>query len=143
MGCETKEKGNVSEAAVLCKLVKLGFAVLQPFGDNQPYDLVVDFKSNFYRLQCKTGRLKDGVIGFNTVSTLPRFNGGYDYRSYDGKADYFAVYCPQNDEVYVIPVEQTAKGKGSIRVEPTKNGQAKGIVWAKDCVLSEDIFVRV
>lgn len=42
MGCITKQKGDVSEAVVLAELVKLGFSVLQPFGDNQSYDLVVE-----------------------------------------------------------------------------------------------------
>lgn len=141
MGCETKQKGDVSEAAVLCELVKLGFAVLQPFGDNWPYDLVVEVDGCFWRLQCKTGKLSDkGVIGFSTVSTLPRFNGSYDYRSYEGEADYFAVYCPQNNKVYIVPVDQMPKGKGSLRVDPTKNNQSKGVVWAEDYILSETSF---
>ena len=36
MGCETKKKGDVTEAVSLAELIKLGFVVLVPFGDNQP-----------------------------------------------------------------------------------------------------------
>lgn len=140
MGCETKRKGEVGEAAVLARLVKLGFAVLQPFGDNQPYDLVIEKDGEFFRLQCKSGKLKNGVISFKTVSTLPRLNGTYDYKSYDGKIDFFAVYCPDNEEIYLVPVDDVGKVVSYLRVEKTKNSQTKGVRLAEKYILNEQSF---
>lgn len=143
MGCKTKQKGDVTEAVVLAELTKRGFVVLLPFGDNQSYDLVVDLNSTFIRIQCKTGWLKSGSIAFKTVSTLPRSNGQqHVHRSYDGKADVFAIFCPQTDDVYIVPIDSAAKNTGNLRIQPTKNGQAKGVVWAKDFVLSENSFTK-
>ena len=139
MGCETKRKGEVGEAVVLAELVKLGFVVLQPFGDNQPYDLVVDKDGNFFRLQCKTGKLKSGVVRFKTVSTTTT-KGTPENKSYDGKIEFFAVYCPDNGEVYLVPVSGVARPFGYLRVEKSKNNQTKGVRFAKDYPLNENSF---
>jgi len=40
---------------VLAALVRRGFHVLIPFGEGQPYDLVIDLEPAFMRVQCKTG----------------------------------------------------------------------------------------
>ena len=48
-----------------------------------------------------------------------------------GEVDYFAIYCPQLNELYGMPFE-AAKGSASLRVEPTVNKQEKYIRWAKD-----------
>ena len=140
MGCSTKQKGDVSEAVILAELVKLGFTVLQPFGDNQSYDLVVEKDGQFFRIQCKTGILKNGVVNFRTVSTLPRFKGGYDQRSYKGLVEFFVVYCPQNGGIYVLPPNEMPEGTAYLRVKPTKNSQSKGVRMAEDYILNEDSF---
>ena len=61
--------GHRSEAAIWGRLVRHGYAVLLPCGVNQRYDLVIDDPKAFLRVQCKTGRLKKGVIEFSTCST--------------------------------------------------------------------------
>ena len=49
--------GNAGEAKVLAALVERGFDVLVPFGEGQPYDLVIHLgHSEFCRVQCKTAR---------------------------------------------------------------------------------------
>lgn len=143
MGCETKRKGDVSEAVVVAELMKLGFVVLAPFGDNQPYDLVVDLEgssSKFRRLQCKTGRLRRGVVIFNTESCLPRSGGKCARVGYEGKADYFAVYCPDTEKVYIVPVMCACKGKCHLRVAESKNGQSTGVRLASDYELNANSF---
>ena len=57
---------------------------------NSRYDLVVDFGDHFARVQCKTGRYRNGVIDFNTVSTRSNRNGVFR-RSYEGEVEYFAI----------------------------------------------------
>jgi len=140
MGCITKQKGEISEAVILAEFMKLGFAVLQPFGDNQPYDLVVEKDGKFFRIQCKTGKLVKGVVRFSTVSTLPRFKGGYAYTSYEGKIEWFVVYCPQNNTVYAIPIDDVSKSVCYLRVEKTKNNQSKGVRLAEDYLLTKDFL---
>jgi hypothetical protein len=123
--------GHRSEAAILVQLVRRGYSVLVPFGVNQRYDLVIDADGDFVRAQCKTGRLLNGVIEFRTRSV--RSNTARTVtRSYVGEADIFLVYCRDTDRIYSVPVDEAPRGQMYLRVEPTVNGQAHGVNWAKD-----------
>ena len=124
----TKDIGEISEAQTLAAFLRAGLTVLLPFGDNQRYDLVVHLGNRFIRVQCKTGRLRDGKIVSVTRSSYA--HRGRGNRGYLGEADFFAIYCPETDRVYIVPV--TEKKNAQLRVEAPKNGQVKGIVWAKD-----------
>jgi hypothetical protein len=124
--------GQRSEAIILAELVKRGHRVLLPYGVNHRYDLVIDAGDRYVRAQCKTGRLRDGVIHFNTasvrVNTRRTFITPYDAE----QIDLFLIYCPETDRVYALEVGEAASGHGALRVDPAANGQAKRIRWAAD-----------
>ena len=124
-----KDVGERSEACVLASLLKGGKVVLQLFGDNQRYDLVVDEAGKFVRIQVKTGRIKNGAVTFQPGS---RAGGKGKRLGYAGQADIFAVYCPDNDSVYLVPVEDVGMNLASLRISPPKDGRTKTIRWAKD-----------
>lgn len=129
-----KTIGERSEGMVLAALLRAGKVVLQPFGDNQRYDLVIDNDGTFIRVQCKTGRLKNGAVQFDACSSQAhRGKGKQDYR---GQADVFGVYYPDRDEVYLVPVEEVGRTAALLRLEPSKNGQTKGVRMAADYLLS-------
>ena len=118
---------------VLAALLRAGKVVLQPFGDNQRYDLVIDDGGTFIRVQCKTGRLKGGAIHFDTCSSQAhRGKGKQDYR---GQVEMFAVYFPDKDTVYMVPVEDVGRTSAMLRLEPPKNGQVKGVRLAASYLL--------
>lgn len=123
--------GQRTEAAILAELVRRGYRVLLPFGVNQRYDLVLDLEGRFVRAQCKTGRLRNGVIRFPTRSTQTN-TGRLTQRGYDGDAELFLVYCPANRRTYAVPVNEAPSTGMHLRLAPTTNDQAQGIRWAKD-----------
>jgi PD-(D/E)XK endonuclease len=123
--------GQRSEAAILAQLVRQGYRVLLPFGVNQRYDLVLDSEGRFLKVQCKTGRLRKGSIRFKAVSVQSNMNRT-SWRAYAGEVDLFAVYCPENSGIYLISADEVAPNVNYLRVEPTRNNQAKGIRWARD-----------
>jgi hypothetical protein len=123
--------GQRTEAIILAALVRQGYRVLTPFGFNQRYDLVIDSGTSFLRVQCKTGRLRRGAILFNTQSIRSNMTGTVR-RSYRGEIDLFAVYCPETDRIYAVPVADATDTLGTLRVDPPGNGQAKGVRWAAD-----------
>lgn len=84
--------GHRAEAAILSELVKRGYSVLLPFGVNQRYDLVLDCDGHFLRAQCKSGRLRNGVIEFRACSTQSN-RKRTRVRNYNGQVDVFVVYC--------------------------------------------------
>jgi PD-(D/E)XK endonuclease len=123
--------GLRTEAAILAELVRRGYRVLVPFGANQRYDLVLDMDGQFIRAQCKTGRLRKGVIIFSTRSIRANMNQVL-FRNYVGEVELFLIYCPETQGIYAVPVDEAPEGYGSLRVKPTRNGQAAGVRWARD-----------
>ena len=119
---------------VLARLLEIYEVVLLPFGENQRYDLVVDTGSDLIRVQCKTGRLRNGVIKFAACSVTYHHPNQMDAKPYKhdyrGTADMFGVYCPENDRTYLVPVDEIGKNLGSLRVERTQNNQELKIRWA-------------
>jgi hypothetical protein len=53
-------------------------------------------------------------------------------QDYQGDADVFLVYCNATNCVYCIPVEEAPASYMYLRVEPTLNGQYRGIRWASE-----------
>lgn len=130
----SKTKGEITEGVVLAHMLKLGYAVLVPFGDNKRYDLVIDRGDGvFIRGQCKTARLVNGCIAFNTSST----NGFTGKRSnYVGEIDVFWVYSPDTGFVYEIGVNDVGKNSCRLRIDsPQKHGKLKTIRWASDFII--------
>lgn len=124
------EIGVKTEGIILSSLLKMGKQVLVPFGHGCRYDIAYEENGQLIRVQCKTARYQPdkGRIIFNTCS-LGRKN---DARSYDDDADLFGLYCPQLDKIYLVPVDIVAKGKGSLRIDPVRNGQKSMVVMASD-----------
>jgi hypothetical protein len=55
----------MTEGMVLSAILRSGRTVLLPFGDQEDYDMVMEDQGKFFRIQCKTGRLKNGSVHFN------------------------------------------------------------------------------
>ena len=127
----TKQLGLVSEAAVLHLFAKAGYVVSLPFGENAPYDMIVeDGEGRLSRIQVKTGRLRDGCVRFNAVSVHAHRNAAA--KRYHGKIDAFAVYCPENGKFYIVPIDDpVAKASiGWLRIAPARNNMRAKIHWA-------------
>ncbi|HEY6551161.1 MAG TPA: group I intron-associated PD-(D/E)XK endonuclease [Solirubrobacterales bacterium] len=123
--------GHRAEAAILSELVRRGYRILLPFGVNQRYDLVLDCDGRFLRAQCKSGRLRAGVIQFSPMS-IQSNTKGTRVRGYTGEVDLFIVYCAENHCVYVIPADEVPNSQMHLRIDPPRNRQSKRVRWAKD-----------
>jgi hypothetical protein len=128
--------GQRSEAIILAALVRRGYRVLTPFSANQRYDIAIDLGDRVLRAQCKTGRLRRGSILFQARSIRSNTRRTY-CRSYTNEVDLFLIYCPETNGIYAVPIEEVTSSVGALRVEPTANGQAKRIRWARDYELPE------
>ena len=126
--------GQRSETAILAAFVERRIQVWLPWCVNSRTDMIIRFGGRLLRIQCKTGRLRNGAIEFrpqsvrcNTKQTITR--------NYIGEVDYFAVYCPENKGIYMVPCDETTRGHTTLRLRPTANNQAKRIRWAADYAL--------
>ena len=123
-----KAIGELSEAIVLVHLMKRGWAVSLPFGNNQRYDLVVDVGERLLRAQVKTAHEVKGGIMFAVVSK----NGFTGARTgYEGQID---VFLAQYDgRVFMVPVEDVPGNSMTLRFDPPKpRGNFTAVNWAKD-----------
>jgi hypothetical protein len=129
-----KAKGDKSTLAVMLALQEIGLPFLVPLGENTRYDLVLEREAEFARVQCKTGRLRNGAVLFATCSCYGHHrNPGTARRGYEGQVDYFAVYCPQTCGVYLVPISEVPnRVSTALRVSPPRNNQRRFIRLAAD-----------
>lgn len=129
---DTTTIGDVTEMEVATALLRRGRKLLRPISAAARYDLVIDNEDGtFIRVQCKTGRLREGRVEFRLYSVSGHRTQGVGYRS---QVDAYGVYCPQIDAIYLVPVTAiSACGAiATLRVEPARNGQTRGVRQAAD-----------
>jgi hypothetical protein len=129
-----KDIGDRSALAIAIALQGIGHAVYLPFGENTRADFIIDDGTRLARVQCKTGRLRRGVVQFKTCSSYAHHsNPGSIARDYLGQIEYFAIYCPETSGIYLIPIEDvTSRWTGTLRVTEARNGQKLRVRYAKD-----------
>jgi hypothetical protein len=120
--------------AFMLALHDAGYAISVPFGENTRYDLVIDDGERLFRVQCKTGRLRDGAVVFRPSSSYAHHaSPRVTRRRYEGQIDYFGVYCPDNGGAYLVPIDHVpTTWMAMLRVKPTRNSQKKRIRRAED-----------
>jgi len=124
-----KAIGDRTTLAAMLALSTSGYAVSVPFGENTRYDLIVDDGHRLLQVQCKTGRLQGGVVVFRPSSSYAHHaSPRQTRRNYEGEIDYFAVHCPETGGVYLVPIAAvTTTWMASLRIEPSRNGQHRGV----------------
>jgi hypothetical protein len=128
---DTTGQGDETELAVALALIRAGRKLLRPLSSASRYDLLIDNEDGSYtRVQCKTGRLRNGCIRFNAFSISGHST---TTKRYQGDVDAFGVYCPQIRETYLVPIAAlSAAGTiGWLRVSPVRNGQQRRIRLAE------------
>jgi hypothetical protein len=129
-----KAIGDRSTLAIMWALRAVGYDLLVPFGENTRYDLVIDDGQNLAKVQCKTGRIRNGAIVFKVCSSYAHHpNPKNRFRPYGNEIDYFAVYCPDNGGAYLVPRADVAtRFQALLRVEPARNAQRLHVRVAAD-----------
>lgn len=129
-------KGITTELDCIRSFIALGFQVSIPYGDSARYDFIADDGNKLYRIQCKSSSwLDDTHTAFKFECRSTNINSkGVKKQLYDEtQIDYFATFF--EGKCYVVHVNECSSSK-TLRLFPTKNGQVKGITFAKDQELS-------
>ena len=130
-GHHTKDKGDLGVAKVFADLVEKGLVVLFPATEHAPFDLVAyGGAGRFIRVQVKYRSARQGVIKLQFKSSWSDKHGIHRRPMDKESVDVVGVYCPDVDRCfYVDPSEHG--GAVTLRLEPTKNHQAIGILHAE------------
>lgn len=129
----TKEQGIIGQAKVLSQFESLGIPVSIPFGDNLPYDLIIDVYGKLYKIQVKTSsQTKDGKTDFGIKRN--RNNTNKTYISYYNKndVDFYALYAINRDKVFLVPFQEAGVSSIIIRYEYPKNNQLLKVKMEQD-----------
>jgi PD-(D/E)XK nuclease superfamily protein len=139
-----KRIGDRSTLAIMLALQDAGFELLLPFGENTRYDLVIELSSRLVKVQCKTGRLKNGAVSFSPCSTYGHHRRAAEARRvYTDQVDFFGVYCPETGGAYLVPIGHVAaKTRAALRVTPSRNGQKRGLRFAADYLVGHVVVER-
>jgi PD-(D/E)XK nuclease superfamily protein len=117
-----KDVGDRSTLAIISVLRELGYGIYLPFGENTRCDLMLERGVDTVRVQCKTGRVRNGAIVFAVCSCYGHHRNPLTARrTYVGQIDAFAVYCPETAGVYVIPIADVRRRAPHI-YESTRRG---------------------
>src|SRR5262245_6400965 len=131
---DTSGMGARTEFEVAYALTTAGHVVYLPvFNVHSRVDLVYLTRAGeVRRVQCKSAHLGPSGVTFHTCSTT----GGVR-RTYYGDVDEFGVRCVETGLVYIVPVDDVPSRLATLRLEPTKNNQTRGVRWAEPYLLHQ------
>lgn len=99
----TNRKGDATETRVIAELLRRRVSLAIPPTDNERFDLILQTTSgDSHRIQVKTGWITNGCVTFQGVSSHVN-SSGVVYKPYEDDIDYFLVYEPTQEEMYLIP----------------------------------------
>ena len=129
-------KGEITEQQVALEFLKLGYLVSKPLVQSSRYDFIVDINHKLYKVQVKTGTLKENAfIEFATSTSHTNTQGTLNLTYSKDDVDFFATMY--ENQCYLVPYDVCGKRAQRLRLIPTKNGQTKGIAFAKDYQLKD------
>lgn len=133
--------GEISEQTVALEFLKLGYMVSKPLVQSSKYDFVLDVNHKLYKIQVKTGQLKeDSFIEFATSTSHTNTKGTKNLTYSSDDVDLFAVV--NDGKCYLVPIGVCGNRCQRLRIKSTKNGQVDGITFAKDYIL-QDVVQRL
>jgi hypothetical protein len=130
-----KTKGDTAELAVAADLVKRGYRVAFPFGEDSDFDLLFwrPPEPRIERVQVKYTR-SDGAVMSVRACSHSLTNGKVRVtKHYTSEIiDWLAVYDATSDGIFYIPAAELGKGMNQIhlRLGPARNNQRSRVRMA-------------
>lgn len=132
--------GEITEQQVALEFLKLGIMVSKPLVQSSRYDFIIDVNNKLFKIQVKTCTLKeDSFLEFATSTSHTNTQGTKNINYLKEEVDFFATYY--QGQCYLVPFEKCGNcaRRFRLRLVPTKNGQIKGVNFAKDFLLQDII----
>lgn len=130
---DSQIKGDLAELRVATELKKNGWDVLQPYSENQLYDIVAHRPGEFVKIQVKHGVLRGESVEFRCYSSNPSGRIQYTPDDIDG----FAVYSSEVDKLFWVPIAAANSTKMAIN---TQRSDAKN---PERFFIFEDMFFKL
>src|SRR3989338_10767362 len=124
----TKLKGDIGELMVATELLRAGWHISFPYGENLKYDILAEKEGVFKRVQVKAVTPRNGVLRVNC-----RSSNNWSVLHYKPEDfEILAVADLKNHKVYFISSGRVTRNLINLRISPPKNGQRKKVNLAED-----------
>jgi hypothetical protein len=130
-----KMKGDLAELMVAADLLRRGYKVAFPYGEDWDFDLIFERDERLERVQVKHTTSNGEFISVKRCShslTKGRVRATKRYTA--AMIDWLAVYDAPRDRCYYVPATELAAGRRELilRLTPPRNNQRAGIRYAED-----------
>ena len=129
----TQKNGLIGELKAIELFISNGWGVSKPINQTD-YDLHIQKEKKCYLIQCKFRTM--GARGTVEIKNKRTRNFSKtvtvrEYQRYDERIDYFTIYVPCVDKIYVVPY-RLFKHKSSLTLRLIKslNKQRKDVLYA-------------
>ena len=125
----TKQLGDIAEAAIMADVLRRGYRVALPYGEDWQFDLLVLKEGEFQRVQCKYARSN----GQKLIAKCDSTNNWVTIKYTKATIDCLAIYDATTNRCFYIPAEELGDGSArlSLRFAPPLNNQVRRIRWAE------------
>jgi hypothetical protein len=131
----THQKGEIAHLKVQLRAAEKGVTLSKPLIDAR-YDFILDDGQKLERIQVKYASGKAPHSQGSIKVNLKSWEGRKLRRRYNvNEVDALLVYVPQLDKVLRFEANFFCERSSfTLRVEPSRNGQTKGVINARDFV---------
>ncbi|HEX2232425.1 MAG TPA: group I intron-associated PD-(D/E)XK endonuclease [Thermoleophilaceae bacterium] len=132
-----KAKGDLAELMIATDLLRRGYKVALPYGEDWDYDLILRRGDRLERVQVKYTESDGAVITVRCISQSLTNGRVRAIKHYTGRTiDWLAVYDRTTERCYYVPATELGKGRRmlSLRIAPALNNQRLGIRHAEEYV---------
>lgn len=130
--------GDVGEAYAIAKFTEQGIRVSKPLSENCPYDFIVDWNGELYKIQVKTTeRCKKDTMIYRITRTNPFKLTNERY--HDGEIDFFFLYCIETGWCGLISLKESAGSELDIHYNFPKSNNFNGYKMQQDYEFSYKI----
>ena len=132
-----KQKGDRAEIEVAHDLVRRGYRIAIPYGEDWDFDLIFQRpgSNTLERVQVKYASPRGNVLPVRTRSASLTNGKVRRIKRYTAATiDWIGVYAPCTDRCYYIHASELGQGRDEVnlRLTPTRNCQAVGVRYAAD-----------
>ena len=132
-----KQKGDRAELEVARDLIRRGFRIAFPYGEDWDFDLIFQRPGGgaLERVQVKYAESKGVVVPVRCRSHSLTNGRVRRTKHYTARTiEWLAVYDVSTDRCFYLPAEELGSGRSvlHLRLQDTRNGQTIGIRYAED-----------
>ena len=128
-----KAKGDLAEIMIAADLIRRGYKVAIPYGEDWDFDLIVCRKERLERVQCKyttsngiviTVRARSHSLTNGKIRSIKRYTAA--------TIDWLAVYDVTTERCYYVPATELGDGMNTLhlRLVAARNNQRRRIRFA-------------